>query len=169
MGYHIHVVDQGAVFSPDNRYRYTLWRVWDKSIEQVLFIGLNPSIANADHDDPTVRRCIGFAKTWGYGGMWIANIFAFISSSPRYIQQVADPVGPDNEVWIKLLVNSFSLVIACWGNRGNDPHRNQFIASLNRPLHCLAMTSSGNPAHPLYLPATATPIDFRPTTPVASG
>lgn len=152
---------RGAAFSQDKIYRYALWRIWDQDREQVLFIGLNPSTADERQDDPTIRRCIGFASAWGYGGMWITNLFALRTPSPKIIRQAADPVGPENDIWLFSLVESFSRVIACWGNCGGYLQRDKTIAAQFPQIYSLAVTKLGFPAHPLYLPTGIIPTEYR--------
>jgi hypothetical protein len=88
--------ESGAEFSECQQYRYTLWRTWDSQADRVMFIGLNPSTADETEDDPTIRRCIRFAKDWGYGGILMMNAYAYRSTAPRGLKQVTDPIGPRN-------------------------------------------------------------------------
>ena len=93
----------GAMFSPCRSYRYSLWRTWDSQKPIVVFIGLNPSTADETVNDPTMRRCIGFARLWGYGGMVVVNLFAYCATKPTVLRHVADPVGKDTDSWIYTL------------------------------------------------------------------
>lgn len=90
-----------ATISPCQQYRYELRRVWDESEPLVLFVCLNPSIANAEIEDNTSRVCINYAKRWGYGGLLIGNLFAHRSKDQSALYKVSDPVGPENDVWLK--------------------------------------------------------------------
>ena len=95
------MINRQTIFSPCRRYRYTLWRAWDMfNPGYVMFIGLNPSTADEVQDDPTIRRCIGYAKEWGYGAFCMTNIFAFRATDPRVMKAQADPVGPENDKWL---------------------------------------------------------------------
>ena len=105
----------GATFSADRRYRYRLWREWDRSRAVVAFVMLNPSTADASRDDPTIRRCIGFARAWGFGGVEVANLFALRATDPRHLRGVPDPVGPRNARSLKLALAHASLVVVAWG------------------------------------------------------
>ena len=97
---------KGAIISDCQKYRYALWRNWDLSKDKVMFIGLNPSTADHIEDDPTIRRCIGFAKSWGYGGLYMMNLFSYRTSNPSKLKNVKDPIGnPDNDEWIAKLYN----------------------------------------------------------------
>ncbi len=86
----------GAVLSADGVYRYRLWRTWDASKPTLAFLMLNPSTADATEDDPTIRRCLGFAKEWGYGSLVVVNLFALRSPNPDALRENDDPVGPEN-------------------------------------------------------------------------
>jgi len=88
-----HAMISDAKLSVCRKYRYALWRIWDKSKPIVLFISLNPSTADEKEDDPTIRRCIGFAKSWGYGGLCMANLFAYRTKSPSEMMSAKDRLG----------------------------------------------------------------------------
>ena len=111
--------DCGALFSPCRKYRYTLWRIWAPDKPYACFLGLNPSTADETADDPTVRRCIDYSKRWGMGSLLMLNIFAYRSTDPEKMKAVADPVGPDNDRWIKEIAGNAGIVIAAWGNHGD--------------------------------------------------
>ncbi len=146
-----------AIFSECGRYRYLLQRAWDPAAAAVMFIGLNPSTACQTHDDPSIRRCVRFAKDWGYGGVLVTNLFAFRSPHPRDLRQAADPIGPQNDRFIFACQEQVDLVVAAWGNEGVFLQRAQSVlAGLRRPF-CLRLNKTGQPSHPLYLPADLTP------------
>ena len=152
-----HLLQSSALFSACKRYRYNLRRSWDHSLGTVLFIGLNPSTADAKKDDPTIRRCIRFARTWGYGSLIMANLFAYRSTKPAALRRVKDPVGPRNNWWLTRLAKQADLVIAAWGIHGSLLSRDIAVKRKNRNLYCLGKTDAGHPRHPLYLPATTKP------------
>jgi hypothetical protein len=145
---------KGAQFSNDRKYRYALWRTWDESESHVMFIGLNPSIADETKDDPTIRRCIGFAKQWEFGGIYMLNIFAYRATNPKNLMKAEKPIGPDNNEYLKMYYNQPGLNIACWGAWGKFMNRGKQVINLLgvMNLSCLGMTLSGQPKHPLYLP-----------------
>ena len=89
---------QSADFSACGTYRYALRRIWLPAAPQVLFIGLNPSTADEKSDDPTIRRCLGFARSWGYGGLIVANLFAYRATAPSALREARDPIGPLNDL-----------------------------------------------------------------------
>lgn len=149
-----------AVISDCGRYRYTLSRVWDESKYCLPFCMLNPSTADAEQDDPTIRRCIGFAKREGYGGIHVVNLFAFRATKPRELDTVSDPVGPDNEIYLSRAVYaaaSYNIPIVCaWGSRlPLNVSRTGYwmIAQGGARFVCLGKTLAGYPRHPLYVRA----------------
>ena len=159
--------DRGALFSPCNRYRYTLWREWDEKWKitdgQVLFIMLNPSTADAQVLDPTVRRCLGYAMDWGFKRMMVANLFALRSTDPAALRQEQDPVGPDNDLAISVGAATSTLVVAAWGTHGTLKGRDQTVIEIIRKwkdLYCLTLTKEGIPGHPLYLKKDLKPALF---------
>ncbi len=148
----------GANFSRCCRFRYTLWRRWDPARPLVMIIGLNPSTADARQTDPTIRRCIGFARDWGYGGVVVTNLFAFRATYPADLKASIDPVGPRNDAWIRRMARQVSLIVAAWGNDGAWAGRSVHVQRMLRGrLHCLRINAGGEPAHPLYLPAGLAP------------
>src|SRR5262245_52290853 len=104
-----------AAFSRCRRYRFALWRRW-ASGPQVLFVMLNPSTADEDCDDATIRRCIGFARSWGFGAMAAGNLFALRSTSPTVLKTSRRPVGRGNDAWLVRLQSTSAVVVAAWGN-----------------------------------------------------
>lgn len=103
-----------ATISDDQIYRYKLSRTWDSTKPTILFIGLNPSIADETIDDPTITRCINYAKDWGYGTLLMANLFAFRSTYPKDIYLTDNPIGNENDNYILECVAQSDLVVACW-------------------------------------------------------
>ena len=151
-------MEKKANISKDKIYRYTLSRTWDSTKPTVLFIGLNPSIADENIDDPTVTRCINFAKDWGYGTLLMANLFAFRSTYPKEIYLIDDPIGKDNDHYILECVKQSDLIIACWGNNGTYMDREKIIKELVPNLYCLQKNKNGTPHHPLRLSRDINPI-----------
>ncbi len=147
-----------AELSECRNYRYALWRTWDESKPIVMFIALNPSTADETNDDPTLTRCINFAKSWGYGGVCMANLFAFRATEPKDMKAVKDPIGSKNDAWLLKLVKDAELVVGAWGNDGSFIKRSKQIVELIPQLHCLKVNKSGEPAHPLYLSAKLKPV-----------
>lgn len=151
--------DAGATFSPCRLYRYQLWRVWDQSRAYLNVIGLNPSTADETRDDPTIRRCIDFAQRWGYGGLYMTNLFAFRATKPKVMKRAEDPIGADNNYWLQQTAARAGLAIAAWGVNGKFMDRDKAVAEMLPDLHCFRLTTStGMPEHPLYLPKDIMPI-----------
>lgn len=142
---------KSAKFSYDRMYRYELWRWWEKSKPFVMFIGLNPSTADETNDDPTVRRCIGFAQDWGYGGLCMVNLFALRATDPKVMLDFVKSVGPDNDEHLIMVSDKAGKIIAAWGNHGSHRNRDKEIMAFIPDMFCLGITKKGNPKHPLYL------------------
>ncbi|HEY5894703.1 MAG TPA: DUF1643 domain-containing protein [Chthoniobacterales bacterium] len=153
------LLHSSAVFSPCRRYRYELWRRWSDA-PYCMFIGLNPSTADETHDDPTVRRCINYATRWGFGALCMTNIFAYRATDPMDMKAVTDPVGPDNDATLKRVADDAGIVVSAWGIHGIHMGRERAVKAMLPALHCLQMTKSGAPGHPLYLRADLTPIPW---------
>jgi hypothetical protein len=145
--------ESGALLSPCRTYRYILWRQWAEG-NRVAFIGFNPSKADEQEDDATIRRCIGFARLWGYSGIVMLNLFAYRSTDPK-ILGVHDPIGPENDASLACAKRE-SLVVAAWGELGRNLDRTTKVLTAMRAngvkLHCLGRTSMGAPRHPVRLP-----------------
>lgn len=150
-----------AKLSDCRKYRYALWRIWDESKSYAMFIGLNPSTADETEDDPTIRRCITFAKTWGYGGLCMANLFAYRATAPSEMMSAQNPVGPENDIWLKNLAKDAGILVAAWGNNGTYLGRSKEVLMILPNLKYLKLNKSGEPAHPLYQSGTATPMPMR--------
>lgn len=143
-----------AALSRCQTYRYALWRRWSDA-PPVLFIMLNPSTADETQDDPTIRRCMAFARRWGHGGIVVGNLFALRSPHPADLRTCADPIGPDNDAWLTRLAQDCTAVVGAWGNHGTFMNRGQEVAARFPNLRCLGLTKRLQPRHPLYVPADA--------------
>lgn len=151
----------GAHFSRCRQFRYALWREWDVDLPAVLMIGLNPSTADAEKNDPTIRRCIGFANNWGFGGVWVLNLFAFRATYPDDLKAAADPIGPRNDEWIRRVARKVGRVVAVWGNDGTLLDRSTRVRGmLGDRLEAIRLNAGGEPAHPLYLPKSLKPVKW---------
>lgn len=162
-----------TIFSPDRKYRYTLWREWSMEHVQgatvddggyVMFIGLNPSTADETLDDPTIRRCKAFARAWHFPAMCMTNLFAWRSVDPEVLPFVGDPVGMQNNAELCRIAQKANLIVACWGTKAEFSNQADFVKKMmfdiGVKLHCLRKTKQGHPGHPLYLPKTLTPIEL---------
>ncbi len=156
--------DATATFSADRTHRYLLTRTWDAASPTVNFLMLNPSTADAFTLDPTNRRCMGFARDWGYGSVTVTNIFGFRSTDPKGLRSAADPVGPENDAAILDAASGAQLVIAAWGVHGELFDRGRQVGALLADtgvvLHALRLTKAGHPGHPLYVSADSEPVAF---------
>ena len=144
-------IQRSAVFSPCRTYRYSLSRHWAPKRGYALFIGLNPSTADELQDDPTIRRCVRFAKDWGYGGMVICNLYAFRATDPKVMMAANDPVGPLNDDWICRFSGEARVVVAAWGVGGRFGYRGHDFTFPT--MYCLGRTKEGYPRHPLFVRA----------------
>lgn len=163
-----------ARVSECERYRYTLGRIWEPSRPQLTYVMLNPSTADASADDPTIRKCRGFAERLGFGGIHVVNLYAFRATKPQalWASQASgvDIVGPEND---DVLREAFRRgdAVAAWGAHGKAD-RVEFVSILARAvgarLHALSVTKSGAPGHPLMLPYSSALTPW-PTTPFPSG
>jgi hypothetical protein len=155
---------RGSVFSEDRQYRYSLFRRWGNG-PTVLFIGLNPSIADDTRDDPTQLRMRKAAQDWGYGGYCVGNLFALVSTDPKELLRAKDPVGPRNDETLLTLHRNSSRTIAAWGCQGDMVHRRALKVLYNLrdvgPFYAMATCADGCPRHPLYLRSGLEPIPFR--------
>lgn len=144
---------KGARLSACGRYRYWLSREWDATRAVLVWVMLNPSTADAEHDDATIRKVIGFAKAWGYGSVLVVNLFAYRSTEPEGLRKVADPIGPDNDALLAALGARRPHVICAWGTNA-DPARALVVRRYfeGATLQCLGKTKDGQPRHPLYVP-----------------
>lgn len=147
----------GAELSGDEIYRFRLWRIWDGFKPFMVWVMLNPSTANALEDDATIRRCIGFAKLWGYGGIVVVNLFALRSTDPTKLLSAPDPVGRPRgaNVIYEVIDQKPGLIVAAWGGNvpvGHDIHVNAVKNALrSNGAKCLGHTLAGEPKHPVRL------------------
>jgi len=167
-----------AIFSEDMRHRYLLTREFlgfdgSRSLQPktVAFILLNPSTADESVADPTVRRCMTYARDWGYTKLVVLNLFALRSTAPKVLYSDPDPVGAENDSHIWQVVNprweslhGKPLIVCAWGTHGNLYNRDATVKLLitgsGVKLTCLRQNADGSPAHPLYLPKNLAPIPF---------
>ena len=153
--------DRGAEFSDCKKYRYLLWRIWNKKLPTLTVIGLNPSTADETIDDPTVRKCMGYARAWNYGGLYMTNLFAFRSTDPKGMLRESKPIGPRNDTAIRRACDKSIRVLAAWGVHGSYLARDEEVIQAITPehdLYCLAVTKEGYPKHPLYIKKKTKPI-----------
>lgn len=195
-------LQSGANISPCGNYRYRLWREWrlgnstqwdmwteddgspalDGAGQQIgeplscVFVMLNPSTADGNQDDPTIRRCMNFAKRFGFDRLDVVNLFAWRATSPKDLMKVGperDPCGIDNQQAFQAALDSAGMVVCAWGAHGTHLGQDQtalgwiedcleILRDEGRdvPLVALGLTKDGHPRHPLYLPNDAQPMAF---------
>lgn len=153
-----------ATFSDDMKYRYVLERAWKPANGRCAFIGLNPSTADEVKNDPTVSRCINYARAWGYGAFVMLNAFALRSTDPKALYSEADPVGAENDRWILEEAGKASIVVAAWGTHARLNRRHEKLMDMLPVLHCLGTTKDGYPKHPLYLRKDEKPVEYKRST-----
>lgn len=152
---------KGAIISDCGKYRYQLWRIWDESKPTVLWMMHNPSTADGETDDPTIRRIINFSKSWGYGGLYVANLTPYRATDPKELLKLSPKELFPEENWLHIaeLAGKGDLrVIAC----GNPvrPDLIPDISAVTKHWKYLKLTKLGFPSHPLYLKSDLTPQTF---------
>ncbi|GAB6051886.1 DUF1643 domain-containing protein [Magnetospira thiophila] len=165
------MIHSDAVMSNCEQYRYRLTRKWGEG-KTCGFVMLNPSTADSIEDDPTIRRCINYARSWGFGGLIVVNIFAYRATDPESMKAAIDPVGPDNKEHVQSVAKLVSAcggpMVCAWGNngtyKGQDKVVRQWFEEVGVVPMALAVTNCGQPRHPLYLKADLTPIPFPPAS-----
>ena len=156
------MMQKTACISADEVYRYRLGRIWNPDAPACLFIMLNPSTADADVDDATIRRCRNYAESWQYGSLLVGNLFAFRTTYPRELKKAEDPVGPDNDEHLRQLLHQAELVVCAWGTHGGYLGRDQeVLAMLDGRGQALAVTQAGYPGHPVRLAKTLKPVPYQ--------
>lgn len=151
-------LDSGAELSDDGVYRYALWRRLSMGERAVLFVGLNPSTADALLDDPTIRRCVGFARMWGFDWLYMGNLHAFRATDPKNLPLDGPrAIGPLNWERLQWMSQKADLVVAAWGANPLRGAALEYAKRLTALPHtkCLGRTKAGAPKHPLYLPKDA--------------
>lgn len=154
-----------ATLSDDRTYRYRLTRTWDTTLPTCVFIMLNPSTADETKNDPTIRRCIKYAETWGYGKLVVGNLFAYRTSDPDELTTIEDPVGPENDRYLKEICTPDRLVVVAWGNNGTLDDRcydvmDKLYGWLGERPFAIGTTKHGHPWHPLRKPSDVIPRPF---------
>lgn len=159
---------RAARFDLSRRYRYALTRRWAPG-RACCFVMLNPSAADETSDDPTIRRCIGFARAWGFSALEVVNLFAWRTHQPRRLLGAPDPVGPGNDRAIRAGAARAGLIVCAWGAalqsswapaRGRAAEVGEMLRAAGAPTRCLGVTKAGHPRHPLYLALGVRPAVF---------
>jgi hypothetical protein len=157
-------IERTALFDATGRYRYRLGRRWQAQGPEIAFVMLNPSRANAECDDPTLRACMQFAQRWAYGSLVVVNLFGYCTAHPAELKTVSDPVGPENDRYLTAAVGRSHQVVLAWGNDGGFGGRDRTILhklkAHSSKLTCLQLNRSGQPRHPLYIRRDRTLIPY---------
>ncbi|WIV68384.1 DUF1643 domain-containing protein [Natrialbaceae archaeon AArc-T1-2] len=149
--------DATAVISDDGEYRYRLSRTWDEERPVLAFLMVNPSSADGDNDDRTITRCVKYANGMGFGKLVVANLFAVRSSDPAAIDTHPEPIGPENERYLRATCDKADRVIAGWGRHGAKRGRGRDVATaVDVELYALDTTAAGHPCHPGRMPYDTT-------------
>ena len=154
-------MQRSAGFSRCGAYRYWLKRRWSDA-PGVVFIGLNPSTADAHTDDATLRRIVNFAANWGFGAATVVNLFAWRTPRPEVLKRATDPIGPRNNHWLRKMARGGEPMVVAWGNHGIHQGRDRAVLALLEDPLCLGVTKAGHPRHPLYARGTARLSAFPP-------
>ena len=150
-------MEKGAIISECGKYRFQLWRIWDSSKPVILWIMHNPSTADANVDDPTIRRIINFSKDWGYGGLYVGNIFPYRATNPKLLlyKAVSEILPEENSLHLNYMGSKCSDFILAYGNPVT-----KISLSLNAKFKVLKLTKKGNDCHPLYLKSNLQPFIY---------
>lgn len=164
----VNKMKRSATISPCNNYRYDLYREWDETKKTVMFLMLNPSTADGMTDDNTIRRCIDFAKRWGYGSLYVGNLYAFRSTKPERLLESPNPIGEENVRFIQEMSSQSHIVVCAWGNADIIKRLGKLYPNYNplkgytEKLYCLDITGSGQPRHPLYTKGDTVLKSYKP-------
>ena len=157
-------MDRRTIITPDRKYRYQLYRETGDSEKKLCFIMLNPSTADESNDDPTIRRCIDFARGLGYGGLYAVNLYAWRARDPRELGKPphGSKIGPENNSFIRNCVAGCDLTVVGWGALKNRPQcaRAELVSSWLENPKALGLTKDGHPRHPLTLLGNSKLLDF---------
>lgn len=159
----IDYAEKGALFSVCRTYRYELIREWDYNKPTIVWCGLNPSTADENVDDPTIRREVDFSKRWGFGRYVKVNAYAFRATDPKVMLAATDPVGPQNLDIIVPRARAADMFVACWGGNITPAHAWRMRSMMVRErltVYALKLTRSQQPGHPLYLASNTQPFKW---------
>ncbi|HGF9504284.1 TPA: DUF1643 domain-containing protein [Acinetobacter baumannii] len=152
---------KSAVISSCGKFRYLLSR--GACLNPLVFVMLNPSIADAYIDDPTIKRCKGFASLAGFDGIIVVNLYAYRATNPKEVFQFQDPVGTENDAYILEVAAKHKNIVCAWGSNAEKARAEHVLSLLNRAdakIFCLGLNKNGSPKHPLYIPSDQNLIKF---------
>ena len=150
---------KSAILSEDRKYRYELSRIWNESLLILTFVALNPSsYADENTDSKTINRMINIAKSDGYGGIYIVNLYAFRTTYPNVLKSVDNPIGNDNISHVKRVIALSDKVVYCWGNKEKEP---VWLRNLVLTPYCLGLSKKGIPLHPISSKCELRPVLYK--------
>jgi hypothetical protein len=147
-------IPKGAIFSDDRKYRYALWRVWSSVRPLLLLIGLNPSKAGELNDDPTITRGIVRADRNGFGGLLMANLYAYVSTDPEVLLGKGNVIGELTDYYLKQMITMSERQLCGWGSFKPVSRRAPIVLAMIKEPYCLGVNFDGQPKHPLYVSYT---------------
>ena len=150
--------NKSAEISECGKYRWKLVRVWGDHDTPIVFVGLNPSTADGEKDDATIRRVVSFADRAGHQAVIMLNLFAFRVTNPRILESATDPIGEKNDGYLQEYTRAYRTVCA-WGSHRSALIRDRardVLDFLPEPYYCLGKTRDGGPRHPLYVKGATT-------------
>jgi hypothetical protein len=154
-----------AIFGgPSDCYRYRLTRTWDAMKSHAMFVMMNPSTADPLADDPTVAKCGRFARSWGYGGIYVGNTFAYRATDQGRLLEITDPIGPENDQHLVEMAKSAAIVIFAYGKpkhrqlRARGPEVAKLLITAGVDPYILKLCKDGTPQHPLFLVESLKPV-----------
>jgi hypothetical protein len=150
-----------AFFNQGKTHRFSLLREWDPNGRTILFIGLNPSMADDVYDDPTIRRVINFAKSWKFGRLYFANLFSFKTPDPKVLlENLPDAILKETDNHLKDMISRADRVVVCWGSWAFVGKRAKDVLAMIPDPYCFGKNMDGQPKHPLYLKANTELIKY---------
>ena len=152
------VLSKGAIFSEDGNHRFILWRKWDRSKPMIGFIGLNPSTANREEDDPTIRRVKRFAFDWGFGGVYMMNLFSKVTPYPKEL--TGEINQSENDEYLSEWGSRCREIVFAWGSFPEAKKRAEIVSEMFPEATALQINQNGTPKHPLYVLADIQRIKF---------
>ncbi|MEM6686104.1 MAG: DUF1643 domain-containing protein [Bacteroidota bacterium] len=151
-------VTKDAIFSKNRKHRYALIRTWNTALPMMMCIGLNPSVANEQQDDPTIRRVINFAEKWGFGGVYMCNLFSYITSYPEQLKITKN--NSKNDFYLKSYAEKSQEVLCAWGRHKAAKERATKVLKMMHHTTALQINKDGSPKHPLYVKAGVERVAF---------
>ena len=148
-------MEVGAIINKNKRY--SLWRIWNENLPKVLYVMLNPSLADGSKDDRTIRKLNYFTEKFGFGGFYVGNIYPQITPYPKVLYSLNLSQSKKNCFYINSMVKKSKKTVFAWGNCKERP---LWVENLVKNPLCFGHNKNGSPKHPLYLPKTTPLVKF---------